>query len=691
MTANIQRSLGALTSFTHAALLGTADFPPIAYALYAPERAARGLPLYGIAGEHATLAFALVGDPPVPEIGIGALARALFHDLAPGATWTFERRLRVAGARDLAALDAAVRRDMTGRELDLRRVGRVALAGRRAVVKIETAGGAVTGIGVSVGRSAPLPPASTAPLLRVEHRRRSAARCAPRPGGSPNSGSIRRRPRSRSRSRPRSPTAAEAASRSARARRHARPGVRRRPARRVRDGAALPSGTASWRSCSVGNDRDPREVALAPGRYKLVATRGPDWEAASQRVELAGPGARATAPPFALRALAPLPGFVTADLHVHAEASDDTEVPNEERVRRFVAEGVDVLVATDHDRVADYAPTLARLGVAGRVRVVQGVEVTGSGPSAAALWTIGHHNAWPIPYLARAHRRGAPPSQNRAVGAFYASCAATSGAVVQLNHPRPTPKDVEEGDEHLAFFAHLGEGRAPTRSSRSTRPRTSRSCAAPARTARARSTSTRSRDERRLVAAISRDARDWYALLRQGFRRTGTANSDSHAPTELTAYPRNYVAVAERSDAQAFDAALLAGRSFGTTGPRVRALRVNGGSLGDLVAAEHGRVHVEYEVDGAGWVPIDEVRILVNGEVVSTARERSGALDLALERDGFVTLEAGAPLDADPVAWARAHPGLYTEVIAPGFVATAFTNPVFVDVDGNGRFDAPGL
>jgi hypothetical protein len=90
-------------------------------------------------------------------------------------------------------------------------------------------------------------------------------------------------------------------------------------------------------------------------------------------------------------------------------------------------------------------------------------------------------------------------------------------------------------------------------------------------------------------------------------------------------------------------------------------------------------------------VPIDEVRILVNGQVVHTTGDRSGSLDLAPERDGFVTLEAGAPLDADAAAWIRAHPGLYTEVIAPGFVATAFTNPIFVDVDGNGRFDPPGL
>jgi hypothetical protein len=328
------------------------------------------------------------------------------------------------------------------------------------------------------------------------------------------------------------------------------------------------------------------------------------------------------------------------------------------------------------------------------VRVVQGVEVTGSGPSAAALWTIGHHNAWPIPYLPHAHRRGAPPSQNRAVGALYAELRHDFGArVVQLNHPRPTPKDVEQGDEHLAFFAHLGEGRAfdplQTLDAPANEPLVRRTGADGTRAIDFDAIEVMNGDSWPQYLAMRAD---WYALLRQGLRRTGTANSDSHAATELTAYPRNYVAVgAERGDPQAFDDALLAGRSFGTTGPRVRSLRVNGGSLGDLVAAERGRVHVEYEVDGAGWVPIDEVRILVNGEVVSTGRERSGALDLALERDGFVTLEAGAPLDADQTAWVRAHPGLYTEVIAPGFVATAFTNPVFVDVDGNGKFDAPGL
>jgi hypothetical protein len=462
----------------------------------------------------------------------------------------------------------------------------------------------------------------------------------------------------------------------------------------TRDGAPLPSGTASSSVVFVGNESDPRDVALPPGRYELVATRGPDWEAASQIVALAAAGARATVSPFALRPLASLPGMVTADLHVHGEASDDTQATNVDRLRRFVAESVDVLVATDHDHVANYAPALASVGVAGRVRVVQGVEVTGSGPSAAALWTIGHHNAWPIAYRADAHRQGAPPSQNRAVGALYAELRQSFGArVVQLNHPRPTPRMIEEGDLALAFFAHLGEGRAfdpllPID--------------APANEPLVRRTGadgTRALDFD-AIEIMNGDSwpqylatrADWYALLRQGVRRTATANSDSHAASELVAYPRNYVTVGPDGDEpQRFDTALRVGRSFGTTGPRVRALRVNGASLGELVAAPRGRAKVEYEVDAAGWVPLDEVRILVNGEVVQTGRERAGTLELALERDAFVTLEAGAPLDADAQQWIRAHPGLYTEVIAPGFVSTMFTNPVFVDVDGNGRFDAPGL
>ena len=691
-------SFTALATFTHAALVGTTDFPPIAYAIDAPERAARGLPLYGMMGEHATLVLGLVGDRPFAELGVIGLGRAMFDELAPGATWHWQRRLHVAGRREIAAFDAAIRSEIAGAVPDSAVTGSAAVAGRRAVVIVETPGGApVTEIGVdpeSGAFSALLPPGDYGAELRVEH-------------DAPQRRELRIESGRTAELRFAAPTSL-AALRFAPAFADGGPGrieIRGQGGTpdpvfdddllaATKDGAPLASGASTRAVVFAGNDRDPREIALAPGRYRLVATRGLDWEAASHAIDLRGPVARAVAAPFALRPLAPIAGAVTADLHVHSQSSDDGQATHEDRLRRFVADGVNVLVATDHDNVADYAPALARTGLSGRVRVVQGVEVTGSGPSAAALWTIGHHNAWPIPYRPDAHRHGAPASQNRAVGALYAELRTRYGArVVQLNHPRPTPRDVAEGNENLAFFAHLSTGQPFD-------PRLPLD--APENESLVRRTGadgTRALDFDAMEVMNGESwpqflavRADWYALLRQGVRRTATANSDSHAAAELVAYPRNYVFVGpDGDDPQRFDAALRAGRSFGTNGPRVRALRVNGGGIGDLVAAERGRIRVDYAVDGAGFVPIDEVRVLVNGEVVHAGPEREGALELPLARDGFVTLEAGAPLDADPAQWIRAHPGLYTEAIAPGFVSAAFTNPVFVDVDGNGRFDPPGL
>jgi hypothetical protein len=99
-------------------------------------------------------------------------------------------------------------------------------------------------------------------------------------------------------------------------------------------------------------------------------------------------------------------------------------------------------------------------------------------------------------------------------------------------------------------------------------------------------------------------------------------------------------------------------------------------------------------------VPVDEVRLLVNGHVVrrfAGLRDSGGGLRLqarevlTFERDGFVTLEAGAALDVDPQRWAERRGGEYAAVVARGFVSQAISNPIYVDVDGNGRFDPPAF
>ena len=51
-------------------------------------------------------------------------------------------------------------------------------------------------------------------------------------------------------------------------------------------------------------------------------------------------------------------GWMSADLHVHAVNSADSSLGNDRRALSFLAEGVDVLVSTDHEVVTDYGPVV---------------------------------------------------------------------------------------------------------------------------------------------------------------------------------------------------------------------------------------------------------------------------------------------------------------------------------------------
>ena len=84
----------------------------------------------------------------------------------------------------------------------------------------------------------------------------------------------------------------------------------------------------------------------------------------------------------------------------------------------------------------------------------------------------------------------------------------------------------------------------------------------------------------------------------------------------------------------------------------------------------------------APWVPVSTARVYVNG--VRTAelaieRGRPQQVPLSFAADAFVTVEVEGRPDATFAA------------VAPKFVPFAFSNPIFVDADGDGAWKAPGL
>jgi hypothetical protein len=424
----------------------------------------------------------------------------------------------------------------------------------------------------------------------------------------------------------------------------------------------------------AGTPDDPETLVVVPGSYRVLASRGPEWGVTEARVRVAA-GETATLALEAPARAVESPGWISADLHVHAAPSDDSAMPIPQRLASFVAESCEVLVATDHENVTDYAPWIARLGLAGRIASLVGVEVTGNVATAEAPYTIGHSNVFPLPLRPDAYRGGAPDNEGRRLRDVIAALRGLPGErIVQLNHARREGGVRHEQD----FFSHLSVAGDPFDPRRPLAEGPNRWLVerGPGHGLRDLDFDAMELLNGPSLARYRLLREDWFALLRQGERRTGTANSDTHRSAELAALPRNYVAVADDRaaafDADAFLRALRQGRSYGTTGPL---LGVTLGGAGPGETLRGGEGVLEVSVRAAPWVPVARWRAFVDGQPVHegpAAADSRLALPLVFTGDAFVTVEVEGEPDERYAA------------LAPGFVPFAFTNPIFVDADRDG-------
>ena len=90
---------------------------------------------------------------------------------------------------------------------------------------------------------------------------------------------------------------------------------------------------------NVYNTHDGRvERELAPGSYRLIASRGPEYDAAQQIVEVkAGATTRIE---LRLRRSVDTRGWVSADLHTHSTESGDTTSSQRGRVLNLLSAGI---------------------------------------------------------------------------------------------------------------------------------------------------------------------------------------------------------------------------------------------------------------------------------------------------------------------------------------------------------------
>lgn len=399
-------------------------------------------------------------------------------------------------------------------------------------------------------------------------------------------------------------------------------------------------------------------IPLPLGTYDVTISRGIEWTIATQRIEMTATGRTLVAQ---LEHVVDTPKWASGDFHVHAEPSPDSNVPMRDRVLEFVAEGVDMIVATDHNVVADYAPAIATLGLGDQLSSTPGDEVSTG-------W--GHFGAFPLPVIDNKLLPKISGVKPQAM--FDAFRALSPNAIINVHHPRL---------EKLTGYFELGKFNAKTGNAR--RKDFSYDFDA---------VELLNGYEDTKLRLLDRNMTDWFALLDRGVVATATGNSDSHHLTyNLGGYPRNYVLVADDAPGRVTGADMAKGikahRAFFTTGPIVD-VHVGSVGIGDLARAVDGKAKLEIVVRAAPWVSTSRVRLYVGGKLEKTwelaasdsVKRFETSYELVVPRDthAVVRVEGDQPLT--PVIGGAGSTKIYP---------IAVTNPVLFDVDGNGRYDAP--
>ncbi|HEY2406207.1 MAG TPA: CehA/McbA family metallohydrolase [Polyangiaceae bacterium] len=387
---------------------------------------------------------------------------------------------------------------------------------------------------------------------------------------------------------------------------------------------------------------------LLPGRYRVVATHGTEYSVAREELEV-NPDVGAT-----FRAVltheVDTTGYIACDFHLHQAPSFDSTVPIDDRVLSLLAEDVEFAVPTDHNHVTDFSEYISGLHAETQLGSTPGVEIT------TENW--GHFNAFPYPAAERP-----PPYEVDPQEIFNAVRTLAPDAVLQVNHPR------------MPGCGYFNKGELDAQHARAETAGFSFEF-----------------DTLEVVNGydlensklIDDNLHEWFALLNAGKHYTAVGNSDSHRLVyHWAGYPRTYVRVADDRPSAVTPTeiahALLAGHAEVSNGIFILALANDSAIPGDMVKGS--RVKLDVSVRAPAWVDAKVIELFVNGELSQThpIPERN---QLPLRLDWETSLELKS--DAFLVVRVRGE-GIMNDVLPDKWVKPfAFTNPIYVDVNGDG-------
>ncbi len=412
--------------------------------------------------------------------------------------------------------------------------------------------------------------------------------------------------------------------------------------------------------------RGQQTVEVLPGGWTWEISRGLEYTIASGQLTV-GPGEQVDVAADLEHVLI-TPGFVSGEFHQHQTASLDSEVAVKDRVLSNIAEGVDFAVSSDHDVATDFAPVIAEMGAEDLIASLSGTEVSPS---------FGHFGAYPADYDPDAPGNGALPlaykDEEGAVRAYAngaelieAMRSITGARLIQSNHPRDSTGYFDDGGWVAGQHPETADEGFSL-----------------------------DFDTMEVVnGPLCEQLQDFYALLNVGKSIIGVGNSDSHGLNKAVGYPRNFIPSAAGGPEGLTEDGIIDGVLTGDVVISAAAyLEFGPGQPDDPEAVRPGRlvaasrVTVDVRAMTPPWAEVTRLFVIRNGLVVDELTIGGGP-EAIVDFDGPVDLDAG-----DQDAWFQivAFSPERLQVVYPGERIYAMSNAFFLDADGNGQFDPPGV
>jgi hypothetical protein len=409
--------------------------------------------------------------------------------------------------------------------------------------------------------------------------------------------------------------------------------------------------------------RDGRaSFGLPAGDYMIYAGRGFEYSVDSAHISVHF--GDKVCKSLTIHRDVPTDGFVSCDTHIHTLTySGHGDCTIDERVLTIAGEGIELPIATEHNRQVDYDAAAIQQGVRTYFTPVVGNEVTTS---------VGHFNVFPVPAGAKL-----PDASLKQWKPLFASIAENTGAsIVVLNHPcdlhlgfRPfgpkhhlalTGKNLDGWELQANGMELINSGAQQT--------------------------------------DVMRPYRDWFGLLNRGTLLTPVGASDSHDVSRfLVGQGRTYIQCHNdrpgHIDVEKAVKSFREGRVLVSCGLLVNLKVDDKYGPGDLVPAA-GTVRVAVRVLGPDWTTADKVELYANGRKIREAHivehKRAGvkwAGEWTLPRlrhDVHLVAIASGP-GIRQLYWPVAKPYQPTSPQVERRVI-ASTGAVWMDGDGDGKW-----